>query len=199
VFVNPYDAPGGSTNAASLQDGRIANCEVAIELEPLVDPFKGVTIIAQETGGTVTGTELNDTLLGGHGPDHLLGGDGDDLIWARHQTEGDDNGLNTLEGEGGNDRMFGGPGRNVILGGPGDDRLQGGLGSNTIEGGPGNDTLRLRGDGRIGATIRGGPGNDVIHAMGRSTDRIECGSGRDVVYMYGDHVAKDCEVVRRTE
>ena len=110
------------------------------------------------------------------------GGDGDDLIWAKHQIEGGDSGLNVIEGQGGNDKMFGGPGRNIVRGGEGDDRLQGGLGRNTIEGGPGDDVLRLRGDGRVNSVIRGGPGNDVVHAMGRSTDRISCGSGFDTVY-----------------
>jgi hypothetical protein len=35
--------------------------------------------------------------------------------------------------------------------------------------------------------------------MGRSTDRIFCGPGNDLVYMYGDRVASDCERVRRSE
>jgi TolB protein len=76
----------------------------------------------------------------------------------------------------GNDDVKSGGGRDVVDGGPGNDRL---------DGGPGNDTLR------------GGQGNDMLIG-GPGTDTLSCGSGRDTAIAdRRDHVAADCETVRR--
>ena len=70
---------------------------------------------------------------------------------AQADTLAGDSRNNLLDGDGGDDRLFGGPGGgdDVLLGGPGTDALFGGQGDDVLEGGPGADTLN------------GGPGADT--------------------------------------
>ena len=76
--------------------------------------------------------------------EHLLGS-------AHADTLAGDSRANRLEGGGGDDRLYGGPGGgdDVLEGGPGADALYGGRGDDVLEGGPDADTLR------------GGPGSDT--------------------------------------
>ena len=78
------------------------------------------------------------------------GGSGNDLLL------GSDEGVNDLQGQGGNDLIFGRGGNDSIIGGPGDDLLFGdggddlfqwssGQGSDTVEGGAGTDRLIVNG------------------------------------------------------
>lgn len=94
-----------------------------------------------------------------------------------HDIINGNGGNDVISGEGGNDKIAGNNGNDTILGGPGND---------VILGGPGNDR------------VYGGPGNDVI-IPGYGHDLIDCGPGNDTVLGTGplDHVAKNCERVRR--
>jgi RTX calcium-binding nonapeptide repeat (4 copies) len=75
-------------------------------------------------------------------------------------------GSDLVKGAGGNDRLFGGAGRDRLYGGSGNDRLVGGGGSDRLIGGPGRD-------------------------------RLSCGGNRDTaVAAAGDHITRDCEVVK---
>jgi PKD repeat protein len=77
------------------------------------------------------------------------------------------------------------------------DRLVGGAGSDVIRGGAGNDVI-VGGAGRD--TLSGGAGNDRIYAVDGAVDTISCGPGRDVVFADRiDRVARDCEVVHRSD
>ena len=65
----------------------------------------------------------------------------------------------------------------MIFGGHGNDRIFGNLGPDTIQGGPGDDRINV---------VRG------------ETDSVTCGAGKDVVFADpNDHVARDCESIRR--
>ena len=73
---------------------------------------------------------------------------------------------NTIRGMGGDDKIYGGPGKNadnndMLYGGPGNDMVFGGAGDDTLKGGPGNDTL----NGGAGEDeFYGGAGSDMIYA-----------------------------------
>ena len=69
---------------------------------------------------------------------------------------------NTIKGNGGDDKIYGGPGG-------GDDDLQGDMGNDVLFGGRGNDTLD------------GGMGNDILHG-GPGEDDLMGGPGNDMIY-----------------
>src|SRR4051794_36455813 len=166
IYINPYNRPGGISNAQALRKGRIRDCESVIEAETAVDPTKGATRTADSRkGGTLRGSERNDNLLGGPGPDHIFGHGGDDVIWGNRLPGGRSFGTDLIDGQDGNDTIYGGRGDNVIHGGRGDDFLQGGPLGNRIFGEDGNDTMRLRGNGRN--RVQAGGGDDTIQAFSR--------------------------------
>ena len=73
---------------------------------------------------------------------------------------------NVIMGMGGDDKIYGGPGKNadnndMLYGGRGNDMLFGGAGNDTLKGGAGNDML----NGGAGADMFfGGAGSDMIYA-----------------------------------
>jgi Ca2+-binding RTX toxin-like protein len=91
--------------------------------------------------------------------------------------------------------MAGRSGDDRIFGEDGDDQITGDRGADRISGGAGNDVLF----GNLGPdVVAGGSGDDRINVVRGETDTVRCGSGRDVVLADGsDHVAADCEDVRR--
>jgi Ca2+-binding RTX toxin-like protein len=140
---------------------------------------------------TVRGNGGADLLTGDTGPDTVYGGSGSDTIVGGAGNDG-------LSGGPGNDVISGGFGADVLDGGPGDDALDGGSDSDTLSGGDGNDVLhggsgidRLdggAGDDRIfadsgGDTIDGGPGDDVVVVDGSAFAHVDCGPGRDTLYI----------------
>ena len=181
IVINPYDGPGGISNAQDLRTGQIRNCERVIEAPPVADPTVGIKVIVSDAGASRTGTERRDNLLGGRGSDHLDGSGGDDVIWGdRHLPEGGHSATDVLIGGFGKDTIYGGRGTNQIYGGPGNDYLQGGAFTNVIRGGAGADEIRIRGKGST--RVLAGPGNDTIHALTNGRGRIDCGSGYDTVF-----------------
>jgi Ca2+-binding RTX toxin-like protein len=198
IYLNPYNKPGGISNAQAVREGRIRNCESVLESEQVVDPTKGVTRTADSRkGGTLRGSERNDNLLGGPGPDHLFGRGGDDTIWGNRLPGGRSFGTDTILAGDGNDTVYGGRGGNVIYGGRGDDFLQGGPLGNRILGQDGNDTIRLRGNGRN--RVQAGAGNDTIEAFSRGRTSVDCGPGFDTVNIgFNRRVATSgCEKVNK--
>lgn len=87
-------------------------------------------------------------------------------------------GLVTLTGGNGPDRLFSSPVGSVINGGSGKDTITGGVAADRIDGGTDNDSI-LGGDGLD--TINGGTGNDFIDG-GNDADLINGGDGRDKIY-----------------
>lgn len=145
----------------------------------------------------VNGSRLADTMAGGTGDDGVYGWDGND-----HLKGG--TGVDLLLGHDGNDVLEGGSGNDVIhlgadpedkdscfrasgkaykdigRGGRGNDAISANSGRNRIEGGPGNDEL----GGGVGTgrdTILGGSGRDTIWSRDGRRDRVNCGSGRDLL------------------
>ena len=100
----------------------------------------------------------------------IIGGSGADTISAAAWT-----GPTTLNGAGGNDKIFGGGGFDSILGGSGDDKIAGNGDVDLIFGEDGNDSID-GGDGNDG--LNGGNGNDKIRG-GNGNDKLFGGAGAD--------------------
>jgi Ca2+-binding RTX toxin-like protein len=169
---------------------RLVNCESIVPV-----PAEGAT--GGATTSLVRGTDGNDLLRGTPGPDSIFGKQGDDRLFA---GGGDD----YVDGEWGNDELHGGAGDDTMAGRSGDDRIfgedgndqiTGDRGADRISGGAGNDALF----GNLGPdVVAGGSGDDRINVVRGEVDTVRCGSGTDTVLADGtDHVAADCEDVRR--
>jgi Ca2+-binding RTX toxin-like protein len=102
----------------------------------------------------------------------------------------------TLVGTAGNDLIYGLGGADRIFGRGGPDYVFGGFGADHIYGGAGRD--RLRG-GRGRDHIYGGSAADVIFARDGESDFINCGGGRDVVFVDQHDRTIACEVVRHLD
>ena len=85
---------------------------------------------------------------------------GDDIVMGTTKGE-------TLHGDEGNDRIYGGSGDDLLLGWTGNDTLESGSGNDRLFGDAGDDELR------------GSSGNDRFEG-GRGADRLYGGSGADV-------------------
>lgn len=80
-----------------------------------------------------------------------------------------------IDGFGGNDNIYGFRGKDILFGNRGDDNIYAGDGRDRVDGGRGDDFIFVQGDDR--------------------PDRVQCGSGRDVVKANPeDNLAGDCEV-----
>lgn len=95
-----------------------------------------------------------------------------------------------VNGEAGDDHLFGGRGGDTLKGGIGADLVDGGQGGDTLDGGDGDDRL-YGGDGNdilyggVGRDLlEGGAGDDVLVAN-VGNDVIRGGSGTDTVYVTG--------------
>jgi hypothetical protein len=124
--------------------------------------------IGTELRDFLTGTELGDRLDGRGGHDVLYGLGGKDCLFGRAGT----------------DRLLAGDGMDRLNGGRGRDFLSGGRDRDKMIGGPGADTYK------------GGAGRDLINASGGKGDRgdrVDCGSGRDVVWLDRGDTATGCE------
>ncbi|WP_099826184.1 Hint domain-containing protein [Oceaniglobus indicus] len=103
-----------------------------------------------------------------------------------------------VEGQGGNDSLFGGSGNDILSGGTGNDRIDGGDNADRLYGEDGNDTLlggagddRL--DGGMGDdSLQGGAGRDTLNGAA-GNDTLSGGDGADLLvdrggndFMHGD-------------
>lgn len=118
------------------------------------------------------------------------------------------NSADTINGNGGNDRINARRGADTVNGGPGDDVLRGGWGADKQYGGEGNDTIfanrgrdeswggagndtlwaLARGDrhGRHdfnGDTLHGEDGDDTFRTRDGEGDVIDCGAGTDTAIL----------------
>jgi RTX calcium-binding nonapeptide repeat (4 copies) len=115
----------------------------------------------------INGVLQTQTIRGGDGIDSLAGFDGNDRL------EGGPGLLNGENGGAGNDVIIGGPGIDEQTGGPGDDRMEGGGGNDTFSPGPGKNV------------VLGQDGNDSLASGGPIGSRIADTSGSDT-YSGGD-------------
>ncbi|PTL56629.1 hypothetical protein [Paraconexibacter algicola] len=149
----------------------------------------------------------NDYVDGGRGTDKVVGGDGNDQLFAGPGSETVDGGVgdDLVDGGTGNDLLLGRDGNDVLQGDAGRDRLLGAAGSDELDGGSGDDDLSGGdGDDQIVAgpgqdRVSGGRGADLIRVADGDADTVDCGSGRDTVYVESDAPDRDtlrsCEVV----
>jgi Ca2+-binding RTX toxin-like protein len=134
---------------ADLDDGEDVTCTFAIEPIPVAPPPAPT---CNGKVATIVGKPGTTTIRGTQGPDVIV----------------DLDGLNRIDGRGGNDTICTGDGDDIVTGGAGDDWIDGGNGTNTLSGGTGNDH------------IVAGTGNDRIDG-GKGFDICEPGGGSNVV------------------
>jgi Ca2+-binding RTX toxin-like protein len=111
------------------------------------------------------------------GLESVAGGSGDDRLWG----DGDDN---LLEGNGGDDHVNGRSGDDIVMGGTGIDRLKGDTGRDGLWGNGGDDAL-----------LSGGKSPDFIISSDPNAETVQCGSGSDTVRSTRlDTLGRDCDV-----
>jgi Ca2+-binding RTX toxin-like protein len=107
----------------------------------------------EKVGNTLVGTPCADTIHAPRGITVVQGEGGDDTLFGGRGNE-------QLFGGEGNDRLYGGIGDDRLRGGPGNDRLSGGFGADSLDGEEGNDFAR--GDATVDALGDGGGGTDTL-------------------------------------
>src|SRR5829696_2054854 len=182
---------GDDTIAAGAGDDRIV--EDGLGNDPLLDGGAGDDYVSGGRGSDrrILGGDGNDTLLGESGSETIDAGPGDDVVDGG--TAGDllfgRDGDDSIRGEAGRDTIFGSAVADIIDAGSGDDRISGGDGNDQIVAGPGADE------------VTGGRGADVIRVADGDADTVDCGTGRDTVYVEEDAPMRDrlrsCETVLR--
>ncbi|WP_412458407.1 beta strand repeat-containing protein, partial [Sinorhizobium americanum] len=128
------------------------------------------------------------TLYGEAGSDTLHGGNDGDSLHAAYWTTDDVDSVNTLNGDAGNDYLWGNEGKDTLNGGADDDQLYGGGNDDTLNGNDGSDYLQ--GDdgddtldgGTLGDTMAGGNGDDT-YIVDNANDVVaeQLGEGVDTV------------------
>ena len=127
------------------------------------------------------GTSNGDSLSVGELYTLIDGDAGDDTLWgnAGNDTLIGGQGNDSLRGNEGNDILHGNEGQDVLYGNEGNDILYGDAGNDTLEGNAGNDTL-VGGEGKD--YLRGGEGDDTyIFNKGDGEDNIEETKGLDTI------------------
>jgi Ca2+-binding RTX toxin-like protein len=168
------------------------------DAEDLIRGFAGKDTINSGAG--------NDLIYGNLGSDTVSSSDGDDTIYGG-QNDGPASldilgrlkameGIEYIDGGGGNDLIYGqfgdeyilaGSGNDTVYGGQGDDSILGTTGDNLVFGNRGDDYI-LVGDGSD--TVWGGGGKDWIDAIGgndliygnQGSDTIVGGPDNDTIY-----------------
>jgi hypothetical protein len=154
----------------------------------------------------ILGGNGNDILLGGSGADRLYGGNGNDYGFGDHQIdlefgeptmftfydafgeiefevelligESESPGKDTINGDAGDDVLYGGALNDRLNGGAGNDLLRGGDGNDVLDGGAGDDFLL----GEFGAdTLYGRNGNDILIG-GLGVDALNGSNGDDLLF-----------------
>jgi Ca2+-binding RTX toxin-like protein len=185
---------GNSSNAISNPD----RADGAFQLRSydyLIGGSGDDTLYGESGVDILLGGIGNDLVDGGDGLDILLGGKGNDTL--RGGASANTVIRQYLNGEEGNDEIYGGSGTDLLIGEAGNDKLfgeagddflSGGGGNNFLDGGTGNDDLssELGND-----TLMGGEGNDTLNGYsaaktdGTQFDRLTGGAGADT-FILGD-------------
>ncbi len=135
-----------------------------------------------------------DVLDGGPGRDILRGGGNNDTITGgltipaqpgdpaklKSPIAEQPDGVDRIEGGGGDDDLDGGPAGDVIIGGGGADRLNGGPGADTLWGDLENDPASIANDPCTSFPAGNAPYDDVL-VGGEDADTVHAGAGDDIV------------------
>ena len=139
------------------------------------------TLISEGRRVYVKGDKGNDTVDNSRGlqtdRSTLLGGEGNDSIQGGVASSGT-NSRNLLDGEAGNDTLFGQGAKDTLMGGEGDDSISINTSTsslNLLDGGAGEDTLL---GGSSTDTMIGGSGNDSLSGL---FNRGDGGGGNDTI------------------
>ena len=161
-----WDASGNDTFSAENQ-----TADVTIDLRPghfsSIGAISNNIAIAEGVSGSGAMSAWIENAVGGSGNDTLQG----NVL------------SNVLEGNAGDDTIFGDDGWDRIFGGDGNDTVRGGDLGDTIDGGNGDDDLQGEGGwdfitgGRGNDTISGGAGNDDV--FGNENDDVLSGDDGD--------------------
>jgi len=109
---------------------------------------------------------------------HAIGGDGDDVIYGSKDVS-DTTYHDLLDGNAGDDHIYGYEGNDTIYGGAGADTIHAGEGDDVVSGDDGNDAI----DGGDNAdTLYGGPGGDLVCGGGGDNDLMYGNAGEDRLY-----------------
>ena len=138
---------------------------------------------AVAVAATITGDDTPETLRGTNRADTINANGGNDKVFAAK-------GKDEVNGGDGNDVLHGGWGHDRQWGGAGDDTIFANRGRDESWGGPGNDQLwaLARGDrhGRHdtrGDTLHGEDGDDTFRTRDGERDLIDCGAGNDTAQL----------------
>jgi Ca2+-binding RTX toxin-like protein len=138
-----------------------------------------LTFAAIASAATIDDDDVGHFLKGTNSADTINANGGDDRILAKR-------GNDTLDGGAGNDNIRANRGADLVYGGEGNDVLYGGWGNDLQHGGPGNDII-FAGRGRDESW--GDEGDDVLWAMARGDrhgrhdfrgDTLHGGDGNDL-------------------
>ena len=135
VRLHSGQAMGGDAEGDTWGD--MVTVDYTMPAEDPEDP----DVVMEETVPNIvnlTGSGMADILAGDSRDNTIEGGGGDDRIYG-----GPGGGDDTLHGDAGNDHLYGGRGNDTLRGGAGNDQLWGNGGTDTLEGGAGNDTYHL--------------------------------------------------------
>lgn len=125
------------------------------------------TVLENFEGGSGT-----DVVLGNAAGNRINGNDGDDSIYGR-------GGNDILNGGAGADRLVGNDGDDTLLGGAGNDILKGKAGNNILDGGDGDD--RMIGSDTGDDQFEGGVGSDILVGLS-GMDTLNGGDDNDWLY-----------------
>jgi Ca2+-binding RTX toxin-like protein len=167
--------------------------DLAIDLNPRPGPE-----VSDDTNGnnTVEWAEpgMVNTVIGGCGDDTITGD-------ARPNIMSGEDGLDTVNGGGGDDLLYNGdewsPDGDTLDGDEGDDSVRG-YGHVTLRGGDGKDEIlanSTHGEPGLVTNVQGGAGDDTIKAEDDQPDTIDCGDGNDTVFFdEGIDTVTNCEI-----
>lgn len=138
---------------------------------------------------SLIGSDENETLIGYNNSHNTIKGNGgDDRIYGGNlgDTIYGGDGEDYIDGNAGDDTLYGDGGSDKLYGNDGNDTLIGGGGDDELYGGEGNDTLN-GGDGKD--ELYGNAGDDTLYG-GNDNDELRGGEGEDT-YIFGRGDGKD--------
>jgi Ca2+-binding RTX toxin-like protein len=127
---------GAEVFAINYKSGTANNATLAVSAFDITRDYSNVNRIIAFAGKEDDTIVIADTVFT---PAFLEGDEGNDQLYGG-------SGNDTLKGEAGDDALFGGKGDDDLLGGDGDDYLEGGAGADTLDGGSNSDNTKGGGD-----------------------------------------------------